>query len=88
MDEDVTEVSKLLARCNWKTSEDTMTLKHVSRRSVSEKNSLPAGYSFFFFFTVVGQSSCYAVSWRERNKESNFEECNTRTAYNNVDTVA
>lgn len=31
-----------------------MTVKHVSRKSVSElqRNSLPA--SFFFFFTVVG----------------------------------
>lgn len=43
-----------------KTSEDTMTLRHVSQEPLSElqRNSLPAKLLLLW----LGQSGCYAVS--------------------------
>lgn len=58
-----------------KTSEDTMTLRHVSQETLSEfqRNSLPAKLLLLW----LEQSGCYAVSWRERDKGNYLGKCDT-----------
>lgn len=70
----------------WKTSEDMMTLKHVSikvREWVSEEFT-----SCQLVLLGFEQSSCYAVSWRDRHKGNYLGKCNTHNMVHKNDLVS